>query len=262
MSETLAKTKAVTASDICMGLRKRYCAPEWALFLNVANGTGMAGYRYADAIGMSLFPSRGLELHGFEVKVSKSDWRREAADPEKAETIAAYCDRWWIVTPPALLENENLPPNWGWLAYDGRAFFTKQKALKTETKALDRPFLAALLRRAHESNEGVLAIQLAEKSAGIQAEVERRVAQEVERRTQEHKRLMERVAAFELASGVEIDNWRDKESVGKAVAIVEACGVTETYNSTFELAKRFRHIASKIDDALKEAGFQPPEQTP
>ena len=91
-------SKHLTAADICVGLRKRYIAPEWALLFNVANGTGARQYRYADAIGMSLYPSRGLEIHGFEVKISKSDWKREAADPEKAETIAAYCDRWWVVT--------------------------------------------------------------------------------------------------------------------------------------------------------------------
>src|SRR5215831_12205622 len=102
--------KSLSASDICIGMRKRYCAPEWALFFNVANGTGARTYRYADAMGMCLFPSRGLELHGFEVKISKSDWKREAADPEKAETIAAYCDRWWVVTPPDLFNGENIPP--------------------------------------------------------------------------------------------------------------------------------------------------------
>ena len=45
-----------------------------------------------DAVIMSLWPSRGLELHGVEIKVSRADWKREAADPAKAEAIAAYCD--------------------------------------------------------------------------------------------------------------------------------------------------------------------------
>lgn len=145
--------KLITAADISAGMAKRYAAPEWAIFFNVANGTGARGSRYADALAMSLFPSRGLELHGFEFKVSKSDYRREAADPEKAEAIASYCDRWWIVTPPSLLDGENIPPNWGWLAYDGRAFYTKHKAEKLAPKPIDRVFLAAILRRAHEQSE-------------------------------------------------------------------------------------------------------------
>lgn len=244
----------ITSDLIGAGMAKRYAAPEWALFFNVANGTGARAYRYADALGMSLFPSRGLELHGFEFKVSKSDWRREAADPQKAETIAAYCDRWWVVTPPGLLDNENIPPNWGWLAYDGRAFYTKVRAEKTEAKAIDRSFLAALLRRAHESNEGRIEIKVAEKTAGVKDEVERRVTAEVERRTQRHKQLTDAVEAFEKSSGVKIETWRGAD-VGKAVAVVEATGIHNTYQNAADLAKRFRNIADAVDKALLETGF-------
>ena len=35
------------------------------------------GGRYADAIAMNLWPSRGLAVHGFEIKISRGDWQRE-----------------------------------------------------------------------------------------------------------------------------------------------------------------------------------------
>lgn len=250
--------KPLTAHDITLGLRQRYCAPEWALFFNVANGTGVRTYRYADALGMCLFPSRGLELHGFEIKVSKSDWKREAADPQKAETIAAYCDRWWVVTPPNLLDGENLPPNWGWLAYDGRAFYTKQKAEKTEAKPIDRAFLAALLRRAHESNEAILGAQLEEKSSNIEAEIRQRVDSELKSRTYRHKQLEDAVAIFEKRAGIKIETW-DGEGIGRAVAIVKACGVTQVYEGTPKLADRLRRAADEIDSAFAESGLIIPE---
>lgn len=246
--------KAITSSDIVAGMAKRYAAPEWAMFFNVANGTGWRGKRYADAVGMSLFPSRGLELHGFEIKVSKSDYRREAEQPEKAETIAAYCDRWWVVTPPGLLDGENLPLNWGWLAYDGRAFYTKQKAAKLEAKAMDRTMLAALLRRAHESNEGRLAGMVAEKTAGVEAEVTRRVEQQLSYRTRDHQSLKSAVEAFEKGAGVKIENWRG-EDIGRAVKVVEATGLTRTYDRASELSSRFRNIADQIDKAIADTGF-------
>lgn len=254
MSAELLPRKPMTSDDIVAGMRKRYCAPEWALFFNVANGTGVRGYRYADALGMSLFPSRGLELHGFEIKVSKSDWKREAADPLKAETIAAYCDRWFVVTPPGLLDNENIPPNWGWLAYDGRAFYTKQKAEKTEAKQIDRPFLAALLRRAHEGCERLVASQVEERLADTQAEIARRVANEVERRTRDHKTLQEIVAEFEKSSGVKMDKWSGEE-IGRAVAIVRATGIANTYRGTAVVAHELRTAADRIDAALAGLGL-------
>lgn len=73
-------------------LRRRYPAPAWAFLEEVRNQTGYARtIRTADALAMSLYPSRGLHLHGFEVKVSRADWFRELNDPKKAEEIAAYC---------------------------------------------------------------------------------------------------------------------------------------------------------------------------
>lgn len=64
------------ASDIRGGMAKRWRSPEWAIMWEVGEGTGAASGRYADAVMMSLWPSRGLELHGVEIKVSKSDWKR------------------------------------------------------------------------------------------------------------------------------------------------------------------------------------------
>ena len=55
--------------------------------------------RYADAVAMNLFPSRGLALHGFEIKVSKSDFKSEIENPEKSVPVQQYCDHWWIVAP-------------------------------------------------------------------------------------------------------------------------------------------------------------------
>ena len=71
------------ASDIRAAMSKRWAAPEWAIMWEVAEGTGARGGRYADAVMMSLWPSRGLELHGVEIKISRADWKREAFDPQR-----------------------------------------------------------------------------------------------------------------------------------------------------------------------------------
>jgi hypothetical protein len=44
----------------------------------------------ADAIARHLWPSQGLELIGFELKVSRSDWLREIKDPYKCESKKAF----------------------------------------------------------------------------------------------------------------------------------------------------------------------------
>ncbi len=83
-------------------LRERFAPPEYAIFFEVANGTGATCRRYADAVAMGLFPSRGLELHGIECKSVRSDWLRELTEPAKAEEgWYPFCDRWWVAATSA-----------------------------------------------------------------------------------------------------------------------------------------------------------------
>jgi hypothetical protein len=93
------KPKKLSAADIRVALERRYCAPEWCLMHEAANGTGFSGKRYADCVAMNLFPSRGLAIHGLEIKVSRSDLTKELKNPNKADEIAQYCDLWYVVTP-------------------------------------------------------------------------------------------------------------------------------------------------------------------
>jgi hypothetical protein len=68
----------VTADDICRHLRRRYNdSLRYAIFFEVANGTGTHRRRTIDALVMELWPSDGLNLHALEIKVSRQDWLRE-----------------------------------------------------------------------------------------------------------------------------------------------------------------------------------------
>lgn len=70
-------------------LRRKYPSPEWAFMQEVAPRP--IGGRYADVVAVNLWSSRGYAIHGFELKVSRSDWLRELKQPEKAEPIFRYC---------------------------------------------------------------------------------------------------------------------------------------------------------------------------
>lgn len=58
-------------------------------------------------------------LHGHEVKISRSDWLTELADPTKSAAWRRYCDRWWLVAPRDVVRDD-LPEGWGHLAPDSR----------------------------------------------------------------------------------------------------------------------------------------------
>ena len=92
----MTETKRISASDLYAALAKRYAARGMrcsrrsvAARAGRVDG-GQTRWRW-------VWPSRGLYLHGFEIKVHRNDWLRELKNPAKAEEIAGYCHFWWVV---------------------------------------------------------------------------------------------------------------------------------------------------------------------
>jgi hypothetical protein len=194
---------APTDADVRAALRLRFAAPEFAALEEVGSS------RRIDMLVMSLWKSRGLELMGVEIKVSRRDLLRELKNPKKAEAIQNYCDRWWLAVSHAkLVQPGDLPPTWGLLALQGKRMICVVEAPALPApKALDRVFLAAILRRTHEAERRLVVEAKAEGfERGIDEgpeEVQKRVA----RAERHHQDLKDSVEAFEKASGVEIGRW-------------------------------------------------------
>lgn len=244
----------ITAGDVRAALMRRYCAPQHALFFEVRDATGFAGSRSADAIAMGLWPSQGLHLSGFEIKVSRSDWRVELAKPEKAETIAAYCDFWHVVTAPGvILDVGEVPAAWGWIELVAGKLVTRKAAEKRLATVCDRAFLAALLRRADKADEETVAALVAKRDEERKAAFDQRLADEVGWRTRHFKELQDQVAAFEKASGLSLKGtgWGEAASMGRAVRVLLDSGVISTYSGLAGLASTLRHAAERIDKAMQ-----------
>lgn len=64
--------------------------------------------------------------HGHEVKVSRSDWLRELADPGKAETFSHHMHHWWLVATPDVVKDD-LPDEWGLLVLQSNGRLRKVK---------------------------------------------------------------------------------------------------------------------------------------
>lgn len=127
-------------------LRKRYPAPAWAFLEEVRNGTGFGRTaRTADALAMSLYPSAGLHLHGFEIKVSRADWLRELKAPNKADEISRYCNFWWIVAKADVVRPSELPPKWGLILADDK-LRVEVAAPGLDPQPPSLPMLAAIMR--------------------------------------------------------------------------------------------------------------------
>lgn len=250
----------LTASDMRAGLRRRYAGTEWALMFEVRNDAGFNASRSADAVAMSLWPSRGLELHGIEIKVSRNDWRNERKKPEKAEAVASFCDRWWIAAPVDVVPLDEVPLAWGLMEYDGDKWFVRKEASVTEALPMTRGFLAALLRRAGDTDAAEIGALVAAQIKTEKAKIDERVAREVKYKTERADRLIKDVEAFEAASGLQIAGWTGGKSLGDAVRVVQALGIESLYSGAHHVVEQMESSAKRLRDTLTAAGFEPPQQ--
>lgn len=233
---------SVRTADIKAALQSRYGGEAWALLWSVPDGTGMNKLRTADAIAMSLWPSRGLELHGFELKASRSDWQRELKQPAKAESICRYCDRWWIVAgDKGIVRDDELPPTWGLLVLNGAGLVQVKAAPALTPQPIDRDFLAGLLRsstkaEAREQSKILAAARQAGYDEGFKA------AGKPDNHVQEClDKLTENVRRFEELSGVRITKWHGSDDEARRVKEVLACD------------RVYRHSRQSLDQILRHA---------
>ncbi|MDD5013815.1 MAG: hypothetical protein PHW73_01770 [Atribacterota bacterium] len=141
-------------------LRAKYPYPENAFISEFRGGTGWERESRADAIAMNLWPSKGLELIGFEIKTSRQDWLRELKNVKKCEPIKNFCDRWYVVYDEQGIIvdwKDEIPEDWGlmYLAYNDK-FVIKKEAPKLNPKPIDRLFLASIMRIASNPFEEVI----------------------------------------------------------------------------------------------------------
>lgn len=247
------------ASEIAVlhALAKRYAAPEYAFLQHVRNGTGYSRKttRTADALAMSLYPSRGLELHGFEVKVSRADWVHEKENPEKAEEISKFCDRWWIaIGDEKIVQLGELSPTWGLLIPKGDKLVVKVEAPKLEAKPLDRLMIAAILRKATEGVVPKASIEMLVHEK-VNAEVERRMSKSEAGHLQLRIDYLESlVKTFEERSGVDIsETWRGEKIADAVRAVMKSTAAVENAKRGLEHPERILVNALKnLRDARKE----------
>ncbi len=252
-----------TAADMRAALRGYRPLPEYALFNEVRNAAGFAANRSCDAITMGIWPSRGLRLEGYEIKVSRGDWLRELAEPAKAESFACYCDRWWIFAPAGVVKPEEVPENWGWIYLDEKDRVRVGKDAPVLTpQPLTRGFLAALLRRADESNEGELRRRLDDADRARGEQFSASVQKEVDRRTADLAELKELDAAVREAFGVEPRAWFMMSNVIDMVRFLKATHLHENWGGLpavlkeiDALERRAADLAARMRDGLAVHGI-------
>ena len=128
-------------------LREKYSPPEWGFLDNVWNGDEEEK-RYADGLAFSTFKRSNFEIHAFELKSSRNDWKREMNDPQKSQWFMDKCHRFWAVsTKKNIIKKEELPMSWGLLEIDNNEIHTVVPALlKNNTEHVPIGLVGVILR--------------------------------------------------------------------------------------------------------------------
>jgi hypothetical protein len=219
-------TKKRTEGEMLGLLRQRYTekagnGDAWAFVEKVRDAAGFDAKRTVDAMAMSLWPSRGLRLHGFEVKCSRNDWLRELKDPSKSESFMRHLDYWWLVAADAsIVAAGELPETWGLLVATGNRLVCKVEAPKLDPQPLPRGMLASLLRSACRVAQAT-PTEVRHAAEEARAASERGWSSRVEHAERDIAKLREQIATFERESGVSLATWKGRtdraSEVGRAV---------------------------------------------
>lgn len=207
-------------------LAAKYAPPKWALFFEVADSTGYAKSRSADAIAMGLWPSIGLDLIGFEIKTARGDWLSELKDPEKSHAIGRFCDKWYLVTTKDVAKPEEIPSLWGHMVFSGeRLRIEKEAPTRNVVEPVTRNFLASLMRCG--SNESAVEERAQKIAESKRAELEKRIQINYEQRLKVAARdgaaAQSALEEFERVSGIKVNTWT-AGNIGKAFRLFMELG--------------------------------------
>lgn len=220
----LEESQPVTsAENIRALLRRKFPPDQYAMVAEVRDAAGFSANRSCDVLVMGLWPSRGLELYGIEIKVSRSDWLRELKDAAKAEAFARYCDRWFVAAGSRdIVKAGELPDAWGLIVPSRQGVTFSKPAAKLQPEPIPRGLLAALLKRACGATleDPEIRAEIEAKVKAAKADQAATHANDLRRARRELELLQQGVADFERASGVRIaDAWNGR-AIGEAVAMV------------------------------------------
>ncbi len=205
-------------NDISLALQPRYDEEKgWVFLEEVRNRTGFGGReRYADAIAMQVWASRGYEVHGFEYKVSRSDVVKELNSPEKSAVIQKYCDKWWLVVGDKnIIHLDEVPKTWGLMTpFGDKRLKVKVQAPKLKREPLTEAFIASVFRNAKRSWFDSEKEDIKRKAwqEGYKAG-----EQHVERQRKwdggNHKKAFDSMLKLEKATGLRLRDWLSLETL-------------------------------------------------
>ena len=244
----------VDARRIQHAIADKFRGDGFLVAFEVRNSTGSNANRAADAIAVHQWPSRQWAIHGFEIKVSRSDLARELANPKKADVMWQYCDYWWLAVPQGLVSARDVPEDWGIFTVGedtGKAL--RKPAFHKATK-FDRGFMVAFTRRIGDLNAPHVEAQVARQQRAFDSQV----GEAVERRTRSLRQELEGktkwIADFEEALGQRFHDitWENPQRLAAQLQLARMLGGDRYGSSLGSIERTIETLLARIKGFREE----------
>lgn len=243
--------------EIEAALGKSYVQPEWVIFFEVPNSTG-GHSRRADAIAMNMWPSRGLEIRGMEIKVSRGDFINEMKNPAKAEAIAKYCNSFYLVVPSGLVSEKEIPVSWGLITVSDKFVvrIQKQSEYNKTPEPLTKTFTASLLRSSQKVSERMIAARIRKETDDIVTHSNERIAREAEaevvRRTRKVESLLFNLIELNQHTDNQAERYlQDKEFI-KCCLAVHRFGIEGSFARLKMLSSNAQNLLNSLTRYMED----------
>lgn len=267
---TLEQLSAEDRTSLAMRrLRERYSVGDgWHLFEEV--GSPGTVTRRVDAVALSHWRSRGFEIHGFEVKATRSDWLSELDDPAKSKWWMDRVDRWFLVAPTHVANEDEIPKSWGWIRLNNGGNLRRVVQAPELDGEPDRKLIGALakqLDKAWKKRPEEQELEAARKEGyekgyreGQRRERDRDINRVMKKRD-EYKDILDE---FGEVTGISLTGWLGQENLVKAAAAVklvremqekESDALSEIVSTRERLARYVQELDEKIEETSGEVDW-------
>jgi hypothetical protein len=211
--------------------------------------------RRFDLIAINGWESGNREVHGVEIKVSRSDFLAEMKDPAKSKPLAALCNRYWLACPPGVAEANEVPASWGMLVVHDSQVRQAKAAPDLDPVPWSDATWRCMLWRCAQRTTTRRELSIAE-SAGYERRRREDEAAQI-RRESEAKRRAEaeqsRIKIWEDATGVAITRWISDGQLMGIARIAQRLHELQRSKLADEIEQRGAHLAEIAADLAKQA---------
>lgn len=244
----------IDAKRIQHAIADKFRKDGFLVAFEVRDSTGALAGRSADAIAIHQWPSRLWAIHGFEIKVSRSDLARELANPKKADVMWHYCDYWWLAVPQGLVSDRDVPEGWGIFTVGDDTYRALRKPSFHKATMFDRGFMMSFARRIGDLNAPHVEAQIARQQRHFDSKVD----EAVERRTRSLREDLEKktrwIADFEEALGQRFHDvtWENPQKLSAQLQLARMIGGDRYGSSLGQIERTMETLLARIKGFREE----------